>query len=136
MVGGVQWLSHVGMTRPAAMNLAMAFLVLVGAIWFLREKPIPKTLAVAAIVLSALHLFNAIGTYLIYDSNGRVLVTDPTLMLPFRLMGGIFPTNSIFTDKLVGNGALLALPFVSLVVVLWSIFMTRKRVPGCSQNDA
>ena len=100
IIGGVEWLVHVGLGLPAGMNLLMAVLCLFTAICFLGPKRIPIALAAAVGVVTAVHLFNAIGQYLVHSTIGGILTTHAAVMIPFQLVGAYLPTNTVFTGRL------------------------------------
>lgn len=124
MVGGVQWLIHTGQGRPAAMNILMAMICVVAAIKLGVTKKLHIAIIISATVVILVHLVNAFGIYLMYESNGRIFSTDPWLMLPFRLLAMAIPTNTVFTGKLSGNHVFFILPIASAALLAASVFIS------------
>ncbi len=107
--------------RMALMDIVPATLSLFAAIRLLTTGRIPPGLLVAAGALAAVHLVNATGIYLDYESNGRISATHPVLMAPFHIVFMVAPTLSLITMHPTGNWALFPLPVFALAVTLASV---------------
>jgi hypothetical protein len=135
-VGGMQWLVHTGMGVPAGMNILMAALCLLAAVSLLTLKRVPFALMVAAAAGTSLHLINAFGMYLMYESNGRILTTNPIVAKPFLWLGTLLPTNTVFTELLTGNHVFLILPFGCLALVAATAWRKSKNnMPVVAKDD-
>ena len=128
VIGGVEWIAHMGQGRPATMNVAMAALCLLAAASVLASRKVPRALLLVILVGALVHLFNGIGMYLLASTNGHIRATMPALMYPFFLVGALLPTNSVFMRGLVGNVQFLLLPLVSTVLVVASYSWPPKRL--------
>ena len=126
-VGGVEWLVHTGRGIPAAMNVLMAAICVVAAIDLSVTKKLRRSIVISAAVVILIHLVNALGMYLIYESSGRTFRSDSWLMVPFRLLSMVLPTNTLFTEQLSGNHVFLILPIASVTLLAVSVLINTFR---------
>ena len=63
----------------------------------------------------------------IQGGQGRIFATNPIATLPFRVLGSLIPTNTVFTDRLTGNHVLLILPVACLALTVVSAWMRSKK---------
>ncbi len=111
---GVQWIAHVGNACPAALNIFMALLCLSAAVALLWEGRLAKVLIVFIVIFAALHLFETVGIYLMSQQGPEAL--SPILQVPFYLLSSVVPTNTMFTEQLIGFWPLFILPLSSLLL--------------------
>ena len=123
MVGGIEFLVHTGQGVPAAMNVLMAAVCLLAAICLLATKKVHISIIAVGAVAVLIHLINAFAIYLIYESNGGAFQTAPLLM---RISAAI-PTNTIFTERLVGNHVFFILPVGSAALLVLSFLLSMWR---------
>lgn len=123
LIGGSQYIAHVGQSRPVAMLALMGALCFAAALALALAKRLPRALSIAIATVGGLHLVNAMGAYMMYITNGTA---SPALMLPFVLLASVIPTSTMFVGMPVGNASLLLLPAVTLSVLAGTSFLSRR----------
>jgi hypothetical protein len=115
LIGGYQYIQHMGQARTVTMlALAGALCFVSGcALLWLRRLPTPLKIAIA--VVAGIHLLGAVG-FLLGSTTGIAGV----LLIPFRLIAAVLPTKTFFVGMPAGNGALLLLPIGTLLLLLAS----------------
>lgn len=117
MVGGVRWIEHTGQGPSAAIDILMALLCLVAAIFLLTSSKIPKSLMVTIALFASIFLLNIVGFVVV--TSQYIQVTAPFLVKLFYLTL-ILPTNPSFTNLIVGLIGLAILPGATLLASLIS----------------
>ena len=124
LIGGYQWIEHTGQTRPVAMLLLLGGLCLASGLALLAMRRLPKSLGLAILCAAGIHLFNAIGLYILLSTNGHAGI----IMIPFALVSAVLPTTTQFVGMPVGNASLLILPIATFVVYVASLVATPKKL--------
>ena len=120
-IGGVRYLAHVGMATPAFLNLLMAVLSVAMARRLLLGLPTLRSLPLLTLyVVTALHLVNLLGLFLMMLDNGRAFASNPLVLVPFLLLSSVASTNSVFTERVPGFAGLVVLPLGTLLVAIVS----------------
>lgn len=112
VIGGCQWIGHMGQTGAVATAVLMVALCVLAAVASAFFGGIPGIVKLAIVLASSLHLFHAVFFFVLTSSNGHV---SPLVMLPFTLVSAAFPSIIV-----TGNGVAMyvALPFFCVVLAL------------------
>ena len=133
MAGGFKYISHVGWSVSAMMNLLISALSIFSAGMLLFSRKYPTGLAVVVALVTSIHLFNALGFFILTVTNGSAR----GLLIPFFLFAQVLPTNSSFIGMPVGNFPLLLLPLSSMLVLLLTLpFRETSTASRPTSNDS
>ena len=118
LIGGYKYIEHMGQTRTVLMLSLMAAGCLVAAVVLAVWRRLPALLSWCVGAVAGVHLFNALGMLILFNTNGHA---PPLVMLPFRLVSLAVPTTTLFAGMPPGNASLLILPVVTLLVLRISV---------------
>ena len=119
VIGGCQWLGHMGQAGAAATAAAMVALCVLAAIANISHGGVPGVVKLAIVLASSLHLFQAVGFYILTSSNGHA---SPLVLLPFALVSAVFPSVIV-----TGNGAVMAALYVALPLFCLALALSARR---------
>jgi hypothetical protein len=114
MIGGCQWIEHLGYSGAASTAAVMIVLCALAAYSTLRGT-LPPLLRYGLITVSTLHLLNAAWLFYFFAVGGRV---SRLLYMPFLLLKTVFPSILVTAQPTIAVALYVVLPLACLVLAL------------------
>lgn len=117
LIGGYQWIEHMGQSRAVSMLALMGASCAAAGLAHALLGRLPKFVAIPVAVLAGVHLVNAIGLYILASTNGHA----GAIMIPFMLLSSIVPTTTAFVGVPAGNTSVFILPAATFMLLTASL---------------